>query len=169
MRYKDYKKNKPNLHSKIWQAKAEVTPRNHTKPRLTEHLTGKQVLMVKTAPWLKDLRGTIKRTYGAGWALEERSGCFKIQRREAGNAREGKRPTITTKIRFAPSSSTEVLVLIGELKRKMADLGLGLYVAHSLISGAADRRWDTSERSNRLCRRNMGCLLYTSPSPRDTG
>ena len=30
----------------------------------------------------------------------------------AGNAREGKRPTITTKIRFAPSSSTEVLVLI---------------------------------------------------------
>ena len=55
--------------------------------------------------------------------LEERSGCFKIQRREAGNAREGKRPTITTKIRFAPSSSTEVLVLIGELKRKMADLG----------------------------------------------
>nr|BDD45784.1 hypothetical protein 4 [Moraxellaceae bacterium] len=94
--------------------------------------------MVKTAPWLKDLRGTIKRTYGPGWVLEERSGCFKIQRREAGNAREGKRPTITTKIRFAPSSSTEVLVLIGELKRKMADLGLGLYAAHSLISGAAE-------------------------------
>ena len=91
--------------------------------------------MVKTGPWLKDLRGTIKRTYGPGWVLEERSGCFKIQRREAGNAREGKRPTITTKIRFAPSSSTEVLVLIGELKRKMADLGLGLYAAHSLISG----------------------------------
>ena len=51
---------------------------------------------------------------------------FKLKRREEGNAREGKRPTITTKIRFAPSSSTEVLVLIGELKRKMADLGLGL-------------------------------------------
>ena len=112
--------------------------KNHTKPRHTEHLTGKQVLMVKTAPWLKDLRGTIKRTYGPGWVLEERSGCFKIQRREAGNAREGKRPTITTKIRFAPSSSTEVLVLISELKRKMADLGLGLYAAHSLISGAAE-------------------------------
>ena len=94
--------------------------------------------MVKTAPWLKDLRGTIKRTYGPGWVLEERSGFVKIQRREAGNAREGKRPTITTKIRFAPSSSTEVLVLIGELKRKMADLGLGLYAAHSLISCAAD-------------------------------
>ena len=43
--------------------------------------------MVKTAPWLKDLRGTIKRTYGPGWVLEERSGCFKIQRREAGNAK----------------------------------------------------------------------------------
>ena len=82
--------------------------------------------MVKTAPWLKDPRGTIKRTYGPGWVLEERSGFFKIQRREAGNAREGKRPTITTKIRFAPSSSTEVLVLIGELTRKVADLGLGL-------------------------------------------
>ena len=95
--------------------------------------------MVKTAPWLKDLRGTIKRTYGPGWVLEERSGCFKIQRREAGNAREGKRPTITTKIRFAPSSSTEVLVLIGELKRKMADLGLGLYAAHTLISGVAEQ------------------------------
>ena len=94
--------------------------------------------MVKTAPWLKDLRGTIRRTYGPGWVLEERIGCFKIQLREKGNAREGKRPTITTKIRFAPSSSTEVLVLIGELKRKMADLGLGLYAAHSLISIAAD-------------------------------
>ena len=71
--------------------------------------------------------------------LEERSGCFKIQRREEGNAREGKRPTINTKIRFAPSSSTEVLVLIGEMTtRKMADLGLGLYAAHSLISGAAE-------------------------------
>ena len=31
-----------------------------------------------------------------------------------------------------------MLVLIGELKRKMADLGLGLYAAHSLISGAAE-------------------------------
>ena len=36
------------------------------------------------------------------------------------------------------SSSTEVLMLIGELTRKMADLGLGLYAAHSLISGAAE-------------------------------
>ena len=43
--------------------------------------------MVKTAPWLKDLRGTIQRTYGPGWVLEERSGFFKIQRREAGNAK----------------------------------------------------------------------------------
>ena len=94
--------------------------------------------MVKTAPWLKDLRGTIKRTYGAGWVLEERSGCFKIQRRETGNAREGKRPTITTSIAFAPSSSTEVLVLIGDLKRKMADLGIGLYASHELISGAPE-------------------------------
>ena len=91
--------------------------------------------MVKTAAWLKDLRGTIKRTYGPGWVLEERSSCFKIQRREAGNAREGKRPTITTKIRFAASSSTEVLVLIGELKRKMADLGLG-----ALCSSLTDQR-----------------------------
>ena len=56
--------------------------------------------MVKTAAWLKDLRGTIKRTYGPGWVLEERSSCFTIQRRDAGNAREGKRPTITTKDSF---------------------------------------------------------------------
>ena len=96
--------------------------------------------MVKTAPWLKDLRGTIKRTYGPGWVLEERSGCFKIQRRESGNAREGKRPTITTSIAFAPSSSTEVLVLIGDLKRKMADLGIGLCASHELISGG-QRTW----------------------------
>jgi len=57
--------------------------------------------------------------------LEEHSGFFKIQRRQVSNAREGKRPTITTKIRFAPSSSTAVLILIGELKRKLADLGIG--------------------------------------------
>ena len=95
---------------------------NHTKTRRTRHLHGSQLLMVKTAPWLKDLRGTIKRSYGPGWVLEERSGYFKIQRRESGNARDGKRPTITTSIAYAPSSSTELLVLIGELKRKMADL-----------------------------------------------
>ena len=94
--------------------------------------------MVKTAQWLKDLRGTIKRTYGPGWVLEERSGYFKIQRRETGNARDGKRPTITTSIAYAPSSSTELLVLIGELKRKMADLGIGLYTSHALISGSAE-------------------------------
>jgi integrase len=122
----------------LGQKKAEITPRNHTKFRHTEHLIGLQGLMVKTAPWLKDLRGTVKRTYGPGWVLEERSGWFKIQRREVGNARAGKRPTISTKIRFAPSSSTELLVLIGELTRRMADLGLGLYAAHELINGAAD-------------------------------
>ena len=43
--------------------------------------------MVKTAAWLKELRGTIKRTYGPGWVLEERSSCFTIQRRDAGNAK----------------------------------------------------------------------------------
>ena len=94
--------------------------RNHTKTLHTEHLHVSQLLMVKTAPWLKDLRGTIKRTYGPGWVLEERSGYFKIQRRDSGNARDGKRPTITTSIAYAPSSSTEWLVLIGELKRRMA-------------------------------------------------
>jgi hypothetical protein len=70
--------------------------------------------------------------------LEERSGYFKIQRRESGNARDGKRSTFTTSIAYAPSSSTELLFLIGELKRKMADLGIGLYASHALISGSAE-------------------------------
>ena len=70
--------------------------------------------------------------------LEEPSGCFKIQRRETGKARDGKRPTITTSIAFAPSSSTGVLVLIGDLKRKMAELGIGLRASQELIRGAAE-------------------------------
>ena len=106
--------------------------------------------MVKTAPWLKDLRGTIKRTYGPGWVLEERSGYFKIQRRETGNARDGKRPTITTSIAYAPSSSTELLVLIGELKRKMADLGIGLNASHALISGSVEDEATDGTNGTRL-------------------
>ena len=82
-----------------------------------ELLEASQVIIVKTAPWLKELQGTIKCTYGPGWVLEERSGFLKIQRREAGKAKAGKCPTITSKIRFAPCSSTDVLVRIGELKR----------------------------------------------------
>ena len=109
--------------------------------------------MVKTAPWLKDLRGTIKRTYGPGWVLEERSGYFKIQRRETGNARDGKRPTITTSIAYAPSSSTELLVLIGDLRRKMADLGIGLYASHALISGSAEDEATGSTNWNEVAKR----------------
>jgi integrase len=135
------------------QIKAEITPRNHTKTRHTEHLQASQLLMVKTAPWLKDLRGTIKRTYGPGWVLEERSGYFKIQRRESGNARDGKRPTITTSIAYAPSSSTELLVLIGELRRKMADLGIGLYASHMLISGSVEDESTGSTNWNEVAKR----------------
>ena len=116
---------------------AKITPENHTKFGHTERLHRRQVLMVAAAPWLKDLRGTVKRSFGPGWVLEERSGFFKIQRREVGNAREGKRPTITTKIQFAPSSSADVLGLIAELRRKMGDLGIGLCAAYDLISGSA--------------------------------
>ena len=76
---------------------------------------------------------------GPGWVLKERSGCFKIQRRKPGNVREGKRPTISTSIAFAPSSSTEVLVLSGELKRKWRTLAL-VYVRHTNRSVAARGR-----------------------------
>ena len=58
--------------------------------------------------------------------MEDRSGCFKIQRLETGNATEGKRPN-TTNIRFAPRSSIEVLVLIGELHEAIS-LRLKLWV-----------------------------------------
>lgn len=68
----------------------------------------------------------------------EGPGCFKFQRRKPGNVREGKRPTITTSTAFAPSSSTEMFVLSGELKRKMADLGIGLNASHELISSAPE-------------------------------
>ena len=85
--------------------------------------------------------------------LEERSGYFKIQRRETGNARDGKRPTITTSIAYAPSSSTELLVLIGELRRKMADLGIGLYASHALISGSAEDQATVGTNWNEVAKR----------------
>lgn len=109
--------------------------------------------MVTTALWLKDLRGTIKRTYGPGWVLEERSGYFKIQRRETGNARDGKRPTITTSIAYAPSSSTELLVLIGDMRRKMADLGLGLYASHALTSRSTEDEASGGTNWNEVAKR----------------
>ena len=66
--------------------------------------------MAKAAPWLKDLRSTVRRTYGQGWVLEEQSGNFKVQKIEGpqsdAQGKAAKRPTICTNIAFAPSSGT---------------------------------------------------------------
>ena len=99
--------------------------------------------MAKAAPWLKDLRSTVRRTYGQGWVLEEQSGNFKVQKiegpRRDAQGKAAKRPTICTNIAFAPSSCTALQVLIGELIEKMADLNLGLYAAYELTSKAPEK------------------------------
>ena len=99
--------------------------------------------MAKAAPWLKDLRSTVRRTYGQGWVLEEQSGNFKVQKiegpRRDAQGKAAKRPTICTNIAFAPSSGTALQALIGELIEKMADLNLGLYAAYELTSKAPQK------------------------------
>ena len=77
--------------------------------------------MAKAAPSLKDLRSTVRRTYGQVWVLEKQSGNFKVQKikgpRSDAQGKAATRPTIYTKIAFAPSSGTALQVLIGEMIR----------------------------------------------------
>ena len=52
-----------------------------------------------------------------------------------------------------PSSGTELLVLIGNLKRKMADLVIGLYASHALINGSAEDKATGGTNWNEVVKR----------------
>ena len=80
--------------------------------------------MAKSAPWLKDLRFVI-RSSNVGWVLEDQYGRFKIQKIER-TRRSARRPSISTPLPFAPSSSDAVTALVKKLRETMADQNIGL-------------------------------------------
>ena len=91
--------------------------------------------MAKAALWLKDLRSLVRREYGAGWVLEGANDRFKIQKIE-GERRGAKRPTVRTQIKFAPSSSTEIVNLVNTLAENMKERNIGLGDAYKLVNNA---------------------------------
>ena len=64
----------------------------------------------KAQPWLKDLSSVVRRQPWAGWVIEGENDRFKIQKIE-GTRRGARRPTVRTKIRFAPRSVSEIINL----------------------------------------------------------
>ena len=67
--------------------------------------------MAKAPLCLKDLRRIIKRDYSSGSVLECSNDIFKIQKIE-GERRSAKRPMVRTQIPLAPSSNTEIVVIL---------------------------------------------------------
>ena len=93
--------------------------------------------MAKAAPWLKDLRSVVRRSNGPGWVLEDQYGRFKIQKIE-GTRRSARRPSISTSLTFAPSSSDAVTALVKKLRETMAEQNIGLRDAYELISDSPE-------------------------------
>ena len=93
--------------------------------------------MAKAAPWLKDLRSVVRRSNGPGWVLEDQYGRFKIQKIE-GTRRSARRPSVSTSLTFAPSSSDAVTALVKKLRETMAEQNIGLRDAYELISDSPE-------------------------------
>ncbi len=118
--------------------------------------------MAKAAPWLKDLRSVIRRSHCPGWVLEDQYGRFKIQKIE-GTRRSARRPSISTPLPFAPSSSDAFTALVKKLRETMADQNIGLKDAYELISDSPElageaTNWNVVAERYRSFRVDSGTL-----------